>query len=117
MNIEKDLLSIIDDCFSCTKFVAGSGHYYAIAYAPATKRTMTDAIAIMQKQIESYGGKFAGLQIDSGSIIKKTPIGEMAYCRISANDNKLIARIQVKINVSFDYSLDCGTILVSILVQ
>ena len=38
-----------NDSFSCTKFVAGSGHYYAIAYSPATKRAMTDAIAIMQK--------------------------------------------------------------------
>lgn len=117
MSIEKDLLSIIADCFDCRRFAAGYGFFYALCDSPATKRSLTDAIAIMQEQMQAYGGKYADLEIDSGKVMKKTPIGEMALCQISARDNKLIPRIQVKINVSFDYSMDCGTILVSILVQ
>lgn len=116
MNIEKDLLSIIADCFDCGKFTAASGHYYALAFSPATNRSLTDCINIMQEQLQGYD-KFANLEIDGGKVIKKSPIGEMAYCQISARDNKLIPRIQVKINVSFDYKIDCGTILVKILVQ
>lgn len=116
MSIEKDLLSIIADCFDCGRFAAGHGLFYALCDSPATNRSLTDCINIMQEQLQAYD-KFANLEIDSGKVIKKTPIGEMALCQISARDNKLIPRIQVKINISFDYSMDCGTILVSILVQ
>lgn len=116
MSIEKDLLSIIADCFDCRRFVAGYGFFYALCDSPATNRSLADCINIMQEQLQAYD-KFANLEIDSGKVIKKSPIGEMAYCQISARDSKLIPRIQVKINVSFDYKIDCGTILVSILVQ
>lgn len=116
MSIDKDVLAIVEDCFGCGRFAAGHGFFYALCGSPATKRSLTDVVTILQQYIQMQK-QFANLQISSGKMLKKTPIGEMGYCQISATDNRLVAKIQVKINVSFDYSLDYGTILVSILVQ